>query len=584
MTLLFAAIVAIALINISNVFASDRAIINPCLPFFPDDSPCACNQPIGAEDFGFPDLQDPIAYRSENGSLSIDLDVTYTDPEQTDIGGCPVKLRSYNASLVGPTLRLKPGDTLNVGLHNNLPTNSGNPSGNLNIPHHPNTTNFHSHGLHVSPLGNSDNVLISIEPGDELPVEINIPADHPPGTFWYHPHAHGATTVQVGSGMEGVLVVEGGLDEMPEIAQAEEHILVFQQVPYDNQGVIEPDDTTYWTFDSYFGANAWPNIKRHTTVNGQIAPTIHMRPKEVQRWRMLHAGVHESLKLILAKQSVPMDDSEELPLYEIATDGLALGKMDAWTSRSWPFKSSSPPQPEDLGGLRLEPGYRSDVLVQASTEPGEYFLYDLDETVDESLQGVPEGLAILARVVVEGTEDCSQYACQLPSDRDLAQYVPLNPISDDEISNWDTPQEMVFKLQLEPLKSFTVNDRPFSFDETNIRKLPLGKAEIWHLSTAPDSVAPNHPFHIHVNPFQYDRYGPDGKLERIWRDTVLVSSSDHPPTDPLEIRTRYERYLGEFVFHCHILDHEDQGMMQLVEVVLPDEVAQATADNPSPRL
>jgi FtsP/CotA-like multicopper oxidase with cupredoxin domain len=580
--LIVPAIAATVFIGVSGVWASDRASTNPCLSSVSDNSPCACNRPVNVDAVDFADLQEPVTYRSAEGSLAVDLDVTYTDPATTAIGECPVKLRSYNARLVGPTLQLKPGDTLNVNLHNRLPANIGNPSGNLNVPHHPNTTNFHSHGLHVSPLGNSDNVLIAIEPGSDLPVEINIPADHPPGTFWYHPHAHGATAVQVGSGMEGALVIEGGLDNQPQIAQAEEHILVFQQVPYDNQGIIEPDDTTYWSFDSYFGADAWPNVKRHTTVNGQVAPTITLRPREVQRWRLLHAGVHESLRLILARQPVPMDDRAELPLYEIATDGLALGKLDSWTSRSWPFDKSLPLKSENLGGLRLEPGYRSDVLVQASAESGEYFLYDLDETIDGSLKGVSEDLKVLARVVVTGVEDCTQYACQLPSDRDLAPYVPFAPISDDEITNWDNPQEMVFNLQLQPLKAFTVNDRPFSLDDNNLRQLPLGQAEIWHLSTAADSVAAKHPFHIHINPFQLDRYGPDGQPERIWRDTVLVSSSNHPPSNPIEIRTRYDRYLGKFVLHCHILDHEDQGMMQLVEVVLPSEMSSAPVNNSSP--
>ncbi|MEM9567527.1 MAG: multicopper oxidase family protein [Cyanobacteria bacterium P01_E01_bin.34] len=568
-------------INSSGVWGSDRSLQNPCEALFVDDSPCACNQPVNLDNFGFANFQDPPIYRSNQGLLAVDFDVTYTDPAQTKIGDCPVTLRSYNTGLVGPTLRLRPGDTLDVNLHNRLPVNQGNPSGNLNVPHHPNTTNFHGHGLHVSPLGNSDNVLIAVEPGDDFPIEMNIPADHPPGTFWYHPHSHGSTAVQVGSGMAGVIVIEGGIDTIPEIAQAQEHILIFQQIPYDTQGLIEPDATTYWTFDSYFGNDAWPNLKRYTTVNGQLAPTIHMRPREVQRWRMLHAGVHESLKLILAQNPLPTSEQEELPLHEIAADGLTLGTIDTWTSRSWPFQDGSALTSEDLGGLRLDPGNRSDVLVQASVEPGEYFLYDLDVRNDDSLRGSSEALQIIARVVVEGAEDCSHYICQLPSEQSLDRYIPLPPITDDEITNWDAPQEMVFNFLLSPIKSFTINGRPYSQDENDIRKLPLGKAEIWHLSTAEEAFTKNHPFHIHVNPFQIDRHNPDGQLERIWRDTVLVSSQEYPPSNPLKMRTRYDRYLGEFVLHCHILDHEDQGMMQRVEVVLPNEVAKDATDRKS---
>ena len=95
-----------------------------------------------------------------------------------------------------------------------------------------------------------------------------------------------------------------------------------------------------------------------------------------------------------------------------------------------------------------------------------------------------------------------------------------------------------------------------------MRRLKLGGVEEWTLRTALTSLAPNHPFHIHVNPFQHTRIGPDGQPETVWRDTVLVRKGK-----PLTVRTRYVRYTGRFVLHCHMLDHEDQGMMELVEIV-----------------
>ena len=105
---------------------------------------------------------------------------------------------------------------------------------------------------------------------------------------------------------------------------------------------------------------------------------------------------------------------------------------------------------------------------------------------------------------------------------------------------------------------FMINNRPFN--KTNIRKLELGTASKWTL----DSDHENHPFHIHVNPFQVTRKNPDDEDEIVWRDTLLVREGE-----PVTIRSRYERYIGQFVIHCHILDHEDQGMMQIVEVELP---------------
>ena len=82
------------------------------------------------------------------------------------------------------------------------------------------------------------------------------------------------------------------------------------------------------------------------------------------------------------------------------------------------------------------------------------------------------------------------------------------------------------------------------------------------MTTKDDSLYYAHPFHIHVNPFQTWRKGPDGRYETLWRDTILV-----PQGQNTYLYTRYLDYIGTFVYHCHILDHEDQGMMELLEVV-----------------
>src|ERR1044071_2488219 len=149
------------------------------------------------------------------------------------IGNDKVHLRSYNGALVGPTIRARAGDTLNIHLVNRLPANPPTlnnlevqaaelareltrgvpPPLTTDIPHNFNTTNLHTHGLHVSPAGDSDNFLIAISPGEEFFYEIKIPPDPPPGTFWYHPHVHGSTALQVSSGMEGALIIEGDIDQ-----------------------------------------------------------------------------------------------------------------------------------------------------------------------------------------------------------------------------------------------------------------------------------------------------------------------------------------------------------------------------------
>jgi len=130
-------------------------------------------------------FQEPPAVSSAGGVLTATLTVAYAD---NSIGGDPVHLRSYNGKLVGPTLRAKPGDSLRIALVNNLPPNTDGPAHNQH--HEWNTTNLHTHGLHVSPSGTSDNVFLDVLPGTRQDYTIDLPADHPAGAFWYHAHRH----------------------------------------------------------------------------------------------------------------------------------------------------------------------------------------------------------------------------------------------------------------------------------------------------------------------------------------------------------------------------------------------------------
>ncbi len=136
-----------------------------------------------------------------------------------------MSLRSYHGSSIdpntpflAPTITMRPGQTVRISLANNLyemkdgkrlPTEKcKTPEGGVNVPHCFNETSLHAHGLWVSPAGNSDNVLISINPGVTFDYEYNVPSDHTAGTFWYHPHKHGSTALQVSSGMVGALIIK----------------------------------------------------------------------------------------------------------------------------------------------------------------------------------------------------------------------------------------------------------------------------------------------------------------------------------------------------------------------------------------
>src|SRR5271165_5825922 len=185
---------------------------------------------------------------------------TINNPDPTDPygGEDPVELRSYGGCHAGPTIEILPGNTLHVDLINGFsrddPSCATTPPWGLSLPTGVgcfNTVNLHTHGLHVSPAGNSDNVLLSIAPQTEFPYEYNIPGDHPAGTFWYHAHRHGSTAVQVASGASGILVIRGNrpytaptvdnphpqadIDTILHYAAGtpiEERLFLLQQIPY----------------------------------------------------------------------------------------------------------------------------------------------------------------------------------------------------------------------------------------------------------------------------------------------------------------------------------------------------------------
>jgi FtsP/CotA-like multicopper oxidase with cupredoxin domain len=548
----------------------------------PADDPCAF-APIDVAKYGHQELANPPEISSRAGGLKTKLRLAYTEKAKTQIAGCPVRLRTYNQRLVGPTLRVKPGHDLDIALVNDLPKESraqvkadrdqeGRVAHVATVPHSFNTTNLHTHGLHVSPRGNSDNVLLEVPPKTTQPYHVEIPEDHAPGTFWYHAHGHGSTAIQVASGAAGTIVIEDDPDQIPPAlaaANEREKVMLFQTILYDTDGEAEtfaaffPDQPGAHSTDCEEGKPTcrWNASHRMTTINGQIVPTIHMRPGEVQRWRMVGGAFHEGIELRL----------EEHELHEIALDGLYLGRVDTWS---------------DDQTVELQPGYRSDVLVQAGPE-GTYELLDMGSSPPDSLRGEGEDRQVVAEVVVEG----DPMDMELPTDEEMAPLAPFGDldlrekaegiqvaqfkVGSDELAASPSPSPSPLPSgSPSPISKLYFHINYEAFDPQRVRKLALGTVDAWSLSTVGDppglgaGFTPGvHVFHIHVNPFQYEREGPDGP-ELVWKDTVVIPKTA-TPDDPLNVYTKYTDYTGKFVIHCHILDHEDLGMMQVVKVVTP---------------
>lgn len=456
------------------------------------------------------DLVEPDVRQSISGALSTELRVAYV---YHDIGGYRLHLRGYENGIPGPTLRAKPGDVLRIKLINDLPPNSDPAPAAHDLPHHFNTTNFHSHGLHVSPDGIADNVFRSMEPGQSYDIEIAIPEDHPGGTYWYHPHRHGSADVQVTSGMAGALIIEGDFDEVPEIAAARERVLILSEVLFDHNGAIERYETV------------WPEaVPRFLAVNGQREPIIHMRPGEVQRWRIVQAAHESSLNLALAGHSLQV----------IAHDGIALDAIVG------------------TDHIVVAPGQRVDLLIQAG-DPGEY---DLAAIAHD--QGYPSPTGPLARLIVAGETAAMALPTSLPP-------APLAPIEDAELTGSRTLTLSVIEPEFPPAAeyqefAFLIDNQRFDHDRVD-QQVTLGAVEEW---TIVNEDATDHVFHIHTNPFQLTQINNEPLTPPVWCDTVTV-----PRFGSITYRSRFLDFTGWLVLHCHMFNHEELGMMQEVEIVPP---------------
>jgi FtsP/CotA-like multicopper oxidase with cupredoxin domain len=452
-------------------------------------------------------LVEPEVRRSAKGELRTSLQVRYA---YKDIGGYRLSLRTYEGTIPGPTLRARPGDVLRIRLQNDLPPNPDPVPLDMMLPHHFNTTNFHFHGSHVSPGGISDNVFRSMEPGQGYDIEIAIPADHPSGTYWYHPHHHGSADVQMSSGMAGALIVEGDFADVPEIAKATERVLILNEVLFDYRGSIENYDTV------------WPEaVPRFLSVNGQREPGLGMRPGEVQRWRIIHAGHEDNLRLAL--------DGHDF--HVIAYDGIPGARMKRQDS------------------LVIAPGQRVDLLVEA----GPAGTYPLNAVAND--QGYPSPVGPLARLVVDGEPLAMRLPAGLPRP-------PLAAIGDAEISNKRRLTLSAEMPEFPPAANYQefaylICGRRFDPDRVD-QRVRLGAAEEWLVVNEHDN---DHIFHIHTNPFELTAVNGEALAEPVWRDTVVV-----PRNGSVTFRSRFLDFTGRFVLHCHMMNHEELGMMQVVEV------------------
>ena len=449
-------------------------------------------------------------YSSKDGLLAVDLEASYA---RLNLGGKTAYLMSYNGQVPGPRLEAKPGDTVRINFTNNLPQ----------------PTNLHYHGLHIPPTGTADNVFLKIPRGEGFTYEFTIPKNHPAGTFWYHPHVHGFVADQVFGGLSGLFVVRGDLDEIPEIKAAKEEFLVLKDFDLDNNGrIIPPSEGIKMTTG---------RTGRSIAVNNRFNPTLSIPKGGLLRLRILNASASRIYRLAI----------QEHPFYIIATDGGAIS------------------EPVEVKELPLIPGERVEVLIRGDREPGQYRLLNLPPKRGE--MGMMRGNMMCGDMMNHGmmcggmSEEYSTtlatvtYSGSVPALPLPDQLIPIEALPEPQrVRRFEFSHEMVRGLGM----AFLINGKMFEGDRIDTR-VRLNTVEDWELVNLAHQ---DHPFHVHVNQFQVISRNGKQLPYLAWKDVVSVA-----PGETVRCRQRFEKYAGKTVYHCHILDHEDLGMMGILELL-----------------
>lgn len=448
----------------------------------------------------------------------------------------------YNgAHGVAPTVTVKPGETIVFDLADNLQRNQGMAA----------YINIHFHGMGSSPKAPGDDVLGTFAtPGHSLHYVIHVPANQGPGLYWYHPHIHGQVNFQVGqSGMSGAIIVEGLSRHLPGLANLKQRMIVIRDtgvganlVPQGqkaggdamsgmgdmNQGVVHP----HFVNNNPCG----PEIGLTVSLNDAVDPVITIAPGEQQLFRVVNATGHKTLKLAV--------DRETLEL--VAIDGYPLDT-----------NPKNPPT-ETVPYVVVPPAARAEFLVTGPSSGTTRFrtlCYDSGSGGDRD----PE--VELAKIEPPHVH----HSIRPQAIRPLAVGAPLP----DNAYTMQLPAPSVKRTVVfsEGPKFFKINGQAFSINAPPMYVVHTGTTELWHVTNVTTEV---HDFHIHQIHFLVQKINGVKVAHPYWADSVVIPhrrGNGQPGSIDLLMNFMDPKIKGMFVFHCHILDHEDAGMMAKIQAI-----------------
>ncbi len=419
------------------------------------------------------------------------------------LGGKTTSLLSYRSGILGPTLKVARGETVNVQLQNNLAEETNIHWHGLIVPE-----NMDGHPKDVYPAGGSYNYV--------LPIQQRA------GTYWYHPHPHGATARQVFMGLAGMFIVNDSEEASLNLPSGDAEIpLIIQDKRFAGASLdYSPSDNEIMT--GYLG--------EQITVNGIYSPYINVS-KGWQRLRILNGSTARVYKLAF---------SNGMSFHVIGSDGGLLAS------------------PESVSSLMLAPGERADVLVDFSSLPigQEVFLASNK----------------FSKYNIQGRQDFNIMKFKIEREASGAFSLPASLSSVPPIPSSTAVQTRVFDIAAMVgggmgghggMGRHSINGKIFDMERID-ETVKAGTTEIWEFDNwMGDEI---HPMHIHGVQFQVvERIGGRNSLiatEKGWKDTVLLM-----PGEKVRVIMTFPSYKGVFVFHCHNLEHEDDGMMLNYEIV-----------------
>jgi FtsP/CotA-like multicopper oxidase with cupredoxin domain len=371
----------------------------------------------------------------------------------------------------------------------------------------PEPTTVHWHGIHL-PFESDGSPFHPIKPGETHDYEFTV-RPGTAGTYWYHPHPDHRTGFAIGKGLFGGIIVRAADDPLPAM---QEKLLILSDNRFLHDGSIDFPDPA-----SHHGGIDEENGREGSVlfVNGHVMPTLTIRSGEVQRWRVVNASAGRLYRLALTGHT----------FLQVGSDGGLFEK------------------PVELKDILLTTGERVELLVRGTDAPG----------AKSVLQNLPY----------------DRYAPQTrPADwqttRDL---LTLQTTNEPVATPGAIPAVLRKVIPLDTTKSTAVRTVVFGQGMINGKLMDMarvdvstkvGATEIWEIENI---VGMDHPFHLHG--FQFQVLDRDGVPEpyRAWKDMLNI-----PKHSSARIIVRYDDYPGKWMFHCHILDHEDHGMMGVLEV------------------